>query len=53
MTPLKIKMTLAKSTKGTHVYKSEENVIPTLYIRKAALSKEPPKSITVIIEEVK
>lgn len=50
---IKVKMSLGKSTKGTHVYKSEEKdtAISSLYINKESLSDKPPKMITVTVEE--
>jgi len=52
MTNNVIKMTLTKSTKGTHVYGNAEPdvAVPSLYIKKAALSSPPPQVITVTIE---
>lgn len=48
---MKIEMTHTKSTKGTRVYTdaADKAPVPTLYIKKAALSDPPPKTITVII----
>ena len=50
---IKIKMSLAKSTKGTHVYKCDDSnaAISSLYIKKESLNKIPPKTITVTVEE--
>lgn len=44
-------MTLTKSTKGTHVYgdSSPEAPIPSVYIKRAALPKNPPSSIEITI----
>lgn len=46
------KMTLTKSTKGTHVYGNGEPdcAIPTLYIKRGALPSTPPEQITVTVE---
>lgn len=46
---LTVKMVLSKETKGTYVYMSDEDTIPTLYIRKSALESKP-ESITVTVE---
>ena len=47
-----IKMTFNKSTPGTHVYGNGEPdcAIPTLYIKRGSLPKNPPEQITVTIE---
>lgn len=47
-----LKLTLTKSTKGTHVYgSSEENApIPSVYIKKAALPATPPQNLTLVME---
>jgi hypothetical protein len=47
----KIDMTLKKSTKGTYVYedKSENAVIPSVYIRKHGLPNPPPNEIIITI----
>lgn len=49
-----LKLTLAKSTKGTHVYQDDDPdaPIPSLYIKKPALPKDPPEEILVTIEVV-
>lgn len=48
---IEVIMGLTKSTKNTHVYTSEESTtIPTLYIKKEDLPKEPPKVIKVEVE---
>ena len=46
-----IKMTLTKSTKGTHVYGNSEpdTPIPTVYIKRTALPAKPPNAITVTV----
>ena len=50
------KMSLVKSTKNTHVYNSDETLlpsaIPTLYISKLSLPESPPKNIEVKITAV-
>ena len=47
-----IKMEWSKSTKGTHVYASNEpdTPVPTIYIKKSGLPSEAPKSITLTVE---
>lgn len=47
-----VKMKLGRETKGTHVYKNDEDgtAIPSLYIRKSEL-KDAPETITVTIAE--
>lgn len=47
---LEIKMTLKKSTKGTHVYEAPDSDVPTIYIRKSGLPDTPPEEITLRIE---
>lgn len=51
MEPLKIELTLTKSTKGTHVYGDDREgaPIPTLYIKRAALPSPPPEKITITV----
>jgi hypothetical protein len=51
---LTTKLKLTKETAGTHVYKNDEDnaPIPSVYIKKAAFKKDPPKSITIKIEEI-
>lgn len=53
MTPIKIEMDYVKSTKNTHVYSdcSELTPVPTLYIKRSALSVDKPKTITVTISD--
>ena len=48
-----VKLTKARDTKGTYVYKddSENAPIQSLYIRKSAFSGEAPEGITLTIEE--
>jgi hypothetical protein len=52
---VKIKLTKARDTKGTYVYKNDEAdaAIPSLYIKKSAVSGEAPTEITVEIKEIK
>lgn len=47
------KLTKARDTKGTYVYKNEEDnaPVPSLYIKKSAFKGDPPESIKLIIEE--
>lgn len=50
---MNVKMQFSKSTKGTHVYTAidgGEDVIPTIYIKRGALPKVAPQSITITIE---
>jgi hypothetical protein len=49
---ISVVMKFAKSTEGTHVFKSEEDgaPIPTLYVKKAGFPDGPPDSITVTVE---
>ena len=46
-----IKMTLVKSTKGTHVYgdSTPESPIPSVYVKRTALPKRPPDTIEITI----
>lgn len=54
---MKVKMTKDRDTKGTYVYKAEddskESPIRSLYITKSAVSGEAPAEITVEIKEIK
>lgn len=52
---MKIKMKLGRDTKGTHVYKCDEDnaAIPSLYIKKTAIKGDAPAEITVEIKELK
>lgn len=52
---MKIKMKLERDTKGTFVYKNSDDdaSIPSLYIKKSAVSGEAPAEITVEIKEIK
>lgn len=52
---MKIKLKKARDTKGTFVYKSDEEnaAIPSLYIKKSAVTGEAPEEITVEIKEIK
>jgi hypothetical protein len=51
-TALEVKMNFERDTKGTHVYKSEDEgaAVPTLYVKKAGFPDGPPASITVTVE---
>jgi len=51
---MKIKMNLGRDTKGTYVYKNDEDGTPisSLYIKRDAVKGEPPKTITVEIKEI-
>ncbi len=50
--PLKVKMTKDRDTKGTYVYKSDEDgtAIRSLYITKSAVAGDAPAEITVSID---
>lgn len=50
-TGFKTEMNWERDTKGTHVYKSEDDDAPirSLYITKGALSDPAPKTITVTV----
>jgi hypothetical protein len=54
---MKTKLTVARDTKGTHVYKNNDDdaPIPSLYIKKSAFQDpaNPPKEITIEIKEIK
>lgn len=52
---MKIKMTKDRDTKGTFVYKNNDEgaAIPSLYIKKSAFSGDAPDEITVEIKEIK
>lgn len=53
---MKIKMKLGRDTKGTFVYKNddEDAAIPSLYIKKSAIKKgDAPETINVEIPEIK
>lgn len=52
---MKIKMTKNRDTKGTFVYKNDEDgsAIRSLYITKSAVKGDPPEEITVEIKEIK
>lgn len=52
---MKTTMKLERETKGTQVYKNDDDnaPIPSVYIKKAAFGKkDPPKSITIEIKEL-
>ena len=53
--PVKIKMTKSRDTKGTYVYKNDDDgaAIRSLYITKSAIKDEAPAEITVDIKELK
>jgi hypothetical protein len=50
---INVVMQLTKSTKNTHVYSNdtEDAAIPTLYIKKYAMEKNPPLRIVVTVVE--
>lgn len=52
---MKTKLKWERETKGTHVYKNDEDdaPIPSLYIKKTAFKGDAPKAITVDIPEIK
>jgi len=52
---IKIKMTKDRDTKGTFVYKNNDDgtAIRSLYITKSAITGEAPAEITVEIKELK
>lgn len=52
---MKVKMTKERDTKGTFVYKNNEDgaAIPSLYIKKSSVTGDPPAEITVEIKEIK
>ena len=45
-----IKMTLQKSTKGTHVYGAQGSAVPSIYIKKDGLPTPAPEVIILRIE---
>jgi hypothetical protein len=51
--PVKLEMTFAKSTPGTHVYKAKATgqppAITSLYIAQWAFDGDPPEAITVSV----
>lgn len=51
---MKIKMKLGRDTKGTFVYKNddEDAAITSLYIKRGAVKGDAPKDITVEIKEI-
>lgn len=54
MQPLKIKLTFAKSTKGTHVYtmRNEQDVeMGSVYLPKLVMPSEPPAALEMVISE--
>ena len=48
---VEITMTKARDTKGTYVYKNDEQgaAIPSLYIKKSAIDGEAPEKIVVTV----
>jgi hypothetical protein len=52
MQTIKQKLSLSKETKGTYVYKddNEQAAVSTLYIAKAAFNGKPPATVTLSIE---
>jgi hypothetical protein len=50
---INVVMQLTKSTKNTHVYSNdtEDAAIPTLYIKKYVMDKNPPLRIAVTVTE--
>lgn len=52
---MKTTMKLERETKGTFVFKNDEDnaPIPSLYIKKSAFSDGAPKSIIVEVKEAK
>ena len=49
-----IKLNYKKSTKGTHVYEDStvDAPVPSLYIKRKALPEDPPKLLTITIDEL-
>ena len=52
---MKIKMSKSRDTKGTYVYKNDDEgaAIRSLYITKSAVPGDAPDEITVEIKEIK
>jgi hypothetical protein len=53
---MKTTLKFERDTKGTHVYKNDEDdaPIPSLYVKKTAFKKgDPPKTLTIEIAELK
>lgn len=52
---MKTTLKFDRETKGTNVYKndSDDAPIPSLYVKKTAFKKDPPKTLTVEIPELK
>lgn len=48
-----VKLTKARDTKGTYVYKSDADntPVPSIYVKKSAFTGDAPESITLTIEE--
>ena len=56
MKRIEIKMTLKKSTKGTHVYEEinadpTARSIPSVYIRRSAFDGTPPQTIVMTVSK--
>ena len=53
MQPTMLDMVFVKSTKNTHVFKSndENSVVPTIYINKSAFKTEKPHMVKLIISD--
>lgn len=51
---MKVKMNLERDTKGTFVYKSEDDdaAITSVYVKKSGVKGEAPKAITLEIKEL-
>ena len=51
---MKTKLALERETKGTFVFKNDEDnaPIPSLYVKKSAFKGDTPKNITVEIKEI-
>ena len=50
MKETEIKMTLKKSTKGTHVYGNEDSAIPSVYIKKEIFEGAAPQNLIIVIK---
>lgn len=52
---MKTTLKLDRETKGTFVYKDESDgaPIPSVYIKKSAITGDAPQSITIEIKEIK
>lgn len=51
---MKTTMKLSRDTKGTQVYKNDDEgaPIPSIYIKKSAFKGDPPETITIDIKEI-